>query len=143
MRADWPNLGALAPADVDTLTQGKPIVTSALTLAEHGQQANGRTKQMRIIDRVSLQSVMVMLFAVIALSRVSLTYASDPRNWDPDKLANWVDRRVRQLQPTGNERRIDEIGWAKTILEAEQLAQEHKRPIFLFTYAGNIDTGRC
>ena len=98
---------------------------------------------MRIIDRVSLQSVMVMLFAVIALSRVSLTYASDPRNWDPDKLANWVDRRVRQLQPTGNERRIDEIGWAKTILEAERLAREYKRPIFLFTYNGNIDTGRC
>jgi|SRR6516225_2075528 hypothetical protein len=99
---------------------------------------------MRIIDRVSLQAVMVMmLFAVIALSMVSLTSASNARYSDPDKLARWVDHRVHQLQPTRDERRIDEIGWAKTILEAERLAREYKRPIFLFTYAGNIDTGRC
>jgi len=98
---------------------------------------------MRIIDRVSIQVVKVMLFAVIALSGVLLTYASNSRYSNPEKLANWVDRRIRQLQPTRDERRIDEIGWAKTILEAEQLAQEHKRPIFLFTYDGNIDTGRC
>ena len=98
---------------------------------------------MRIIDRVSLQAVMALLFAVIALSRVSLTSASHARYSDPNKLARWVDHRVRQLQPTRDERRIDEIGWAKTILEAERLAREYKRPIFLFTYAGNIDTGRC
>jgi len=98
---------------------------------------------MRIIDRVSLQAVMALLFAVIALSRVSLTSASHARYSDPDKLARWVDHRVRQLQPTRDERRIDEIGWAKTVLEAERLAGEYKRPIFLFTYAGNIDTGRC
>ena len=98
---------------------------------------------MRIIDRVSLQAVTVTLLAVIALSRMSFTSASNARYSAPDKLANWVDRRVRQLQPARDERRIDEIGWAKTILEAERLAREYKRPIFLFTYNGNIDTGRC
>ena len=98
---------------------------------------------MRIIDRVPVQGVTVMLFAVIVLGRISLTSASNARYSDPDKLAKWVDRRVRQLQPTKDERRIDEIGWAKTVLEAERLAREYKRPIFLFTYDGNIDTGRC
>jgi len=98
---------------------------------------------MRTIDRVSVQAATVVLFAGIALSGELITYASNSRYSDPEKLANWVDRRIRQLQPTRDERRIDEIGWAKTILGAEQLAQDHKRPIFLFTYDGNIDTGRC
>jgi hypothetical protein len=86
---------------------------------------------------------LVTAWAVVATWGVLLTYAAGPGDMGPEKLANWVDHHVRELQPSREERRIDEIGWAKTIVEAEQLAQEHNRPIFLFTYDGRIDTGRC
>jgi hypothetical protein len=60
-----------------------------------------------------------------------------------DSLVNDVQERVRKLQPTRSERRFDEIGWASSILQAEEVAARVNRPIFLFTYNGNIDTGRC
>lgn len=60
-----------------------------------------------------------------------------------DKLANWVRQRVHQCQPTREERRLDEIGWARNILEAERLAKQYTRPVFLFTHDGRIATGRC
>ena len=48
----------------------------------------------------------------------------------------WVEKRVEEWQPTKEERAFDEIGWAKDLREAERLAKEHGRPIFLFTYSG-------
>ena len=59
-------------------------------------------------------------------------------------LAAWVDRRVRDWQPSREERRFDEIGWARDIRTAERLAKEHGRPVFLFTYDGAcLATYRC
>ena len=55
----------------------------------------------------------------------------------------WVEKRVQELQPATRERRIDEIGWASDIRQAERLAGEHNRPVFLFTHDGHINTGRC
>jgi hypothetical protein len=61
---------------------------------------------------------------------------------DTDDLS-WVEQRVRDWQPTAEERRFDEIGWAPTIREAERLAREHDRPVFLFTHDGHMAIGRC
>jgi hypothetical protein len=58
-------------------------------------------------------------------------------------VADWVAKRVRALQPSRAERRIDQIGWAEGILEAERIAKQVNRPVFLFTYDGRIETGRC
>ena len=55
----------------------------------------------------------------------------------------WVRERVQELEPTAKERRIDEIGWAGGIREAERLAKQNNRPVFLFTHDGRINTGRC
>ncbi len=55
----------------------------------------------------------------------------------------WVEKRIQELQPAPRERRIDEIGWASDIREAERLAGENSRPVFLFTHDGHINTGRC
>jgi hypothetical protein len=55
----------------------------------------------------------------------------------------WVEKRVRELEPAARERRIDEIGWASDLRQAERLAAEHSRPVFLFTHDGHINTGRC
>ena len=55
----------------------------------------------------------------------------------------WVEERVRELQPKAEEKRFDEIGWAADIREAKRLAQEHQRPVFLFTHDGRMNIGRC
>jgi hypothetical protein len=54
-----------------------------------------------------------------------------------------VERRVRQWQPTAEERRFDEIGWAADIREAIRLARRLGRPVFLFTHDGHMNVGRC
>ncbi|OAI42293.1 hypothetical protein AYO40_00175 [Planctomycetaceae bacterium SCGC AG-212-D15] len=54
-----------------------------------------------------------------------------------------LDHRLQDLHPTPAERRIDAIGWARDIPDALRLAREHNRPVFLFTFEGNIGTGRC
>jgi hypothetical protein len=69
--------------------------------------------------------------------------AAAPRPADPAQWPAWVDRRVDDLQPLPQERKFDRIGWSRTILDAEKLAKEHGRPIFLFTHDGRINTGRC
>jgi len=56
---------------------------------------------------------------------------------------DWVETRIQGLEPTAKERRIDEIGWAKDLREAERLAKQNNRPVFLFTHDGRINTGRC
>jgi hypothetical protein len=60
-----------------------------------------------------------------------------------DSLVSHVEKRVHELQPTRDERRFDQIGWAPGILAAEKRAREMGRPMFLFTYDGKIETGRC
>jgi hypothetical protein len=74
------------------------------------------------------------------LATVTLLSAGMP---DDKHLVDWVQKRVRGLQPSRAERRIDEIGWAHGILEAEGLARALNRPVFLFTHDGRIETGRC
>jgi hypothetical protein len=60
-----------------------------------------------------------------------------------DELAR-VEKRVQDLQPTHEERRFDDIGWAKGILHGLALARESKRPVIVHTYNdGRIGEGRC
>jgi hypothetical protein len=60
----------------------------------------------------------------------------------PDEAA-WVRQRVQELQPSAEERRLDQIGWAGGLRDALQLAREHSRPVFLFTHDGRMAIGRC
>lgn len=54
-----------------------------------------------------------------------------------------VDRIVEELAPTPDERRFDEIGWARDIREGRRLSRESGRPLFLFTHDGRMAVGRC
>jgi hypothetical protein len=54
-----------------------------------------------------------------------------------------VQSRVAELQPKAEEKRFDEIGWAKDIRESLRLAKQHRRPVFLFTHDGRMNIGRC
>jgi len=83
----------------------------------------------------------VCTVAACVVAAVTVNRAEDSQKSAPD-LA-WVQDRVQKLEPTAKERRIDEIGWAGSIREAERLAKENKRPVFLFTHDGRINTGRC
>ena len=83
--------------------------------------------------------------------RINFTMAAcivalDARSAEPHPGARdlaWVEKRTQELEPAARERRIDEIGWASDIRQAERLAAEHNRPVFLFTHDGHINTGRC
>jgi hypothetical protein len=54
-----------------------------------------------------------------------------------------IDRRVAEWEPTADEKRFDQIGWCTSLLQAEKLARQHQRPIFLFTHDGRMNVGRC
>jgi len=54
-----------------------------------------------------------------------------------------IEKRIDELQPTPAEKRFDEIGWAKDIRHARQLASQLNRPVFLFTHDGRMNLGRC
>ena len=54
-----------------------------------------------------------------------------------------VRQRIQELQPTPGEKRFDEIGWTGGIREAERLARERHRAVFLFTHDGHMNVGRC
>lgn len=84
----------------------------------------------------------VVVFAMVA----SVCFSAPPAKQKPvgDKeLARWVDERVQEWQPSQDEKKFDEIGWAHSLLEAQRLAKEHERPIFWFTHDGKMQIGRC
>jgi len=53
-----------------------------------------------------------------------------------------IERRVREWKPLPEERRFDEIGWARDLREALRLSRESGRPVFLLTQSGRINLGR-
>jgi hypothetical protein len=79
---------------------------------------------------------------LLALSAVLLAGAAENFLKD-DKLVASVEGKVRKVLPTRAEKRFDEIGWAPSIIAGEAIAAKLNRPMFLFTYNGKIDTGRC
>jgi hypothetical protein len=83
--------------------------------------------------------VAATLLTVVAAATIR---AEDRRIADRD-IAEWVKKRVRDWQPTAEERRFDEIGWVADIRTALKLAKEHDRPVFLFTHDGHMAVGRC
>jgi hypothetical protein len=82
-------------------------------------------------------TVLSALTVVLAGTAAAENFLTD------DKLVSQVEKRVHELQPTRDDRKLDLVGWAPDILVAERLARTSNRPIFLFTYDGDIGTGRC
>lgn len=56
---------------------------------------------------------------------------------------SWIDKKIEDLQPKSSEKKFDQIGWVRELREAERLAKEHGRGVFLFTHDGRMATGRC
>jgi hypothetical protein len=78
------------------------------------------------------------LLLTAGLASAGLLAADRQESSDAALMAR-VDRRVEAWQPTREERRLDEIGWAPDLREAFRLARQHHRPIFLFTYSGSTN----
>jgi len=74
--------------------------------------------------------VLALLLAALRLPAADLSFEA-------------VQQRVAALQPRAEEKRFDEIGWAKDIRDAQRLAKQHNRPVFLFTHDGRMNIGRC
>jgi len=83
------------------------------------------------------------LLAAFFLSIAFLGFAATMSDMDDDKFIAWVQKRVQEAQPTRAERKFDQVGWAKDVLDAERLAKIHNRPVFLFTHDGRVNWGRC
>jgi hypothetical protein len=86
------------------------------------------------------QAVLSLLAVAAAFGLLSA--ADRPAVADKD-VKTFVDQRVEEWHPTADERRFDEVGWSTSLVEAERLAKEHKRPVFLFTHDGKMNVGRC
>jgi hypothetical protein len=59
----------------------------------------------------------------------------------PNEFAK-IDRWIQDWQPTAEDRRMEEIGWAKDIPEAIRLSKKNGRPVFVFIHKGRINIGR-
>jgi hypothetical protein len=79
----------------------------------------------------------------VALAAPTAGRSADLKPVADADLKDWVDQRVKERQPTTEDRRFDQIGWFKDIRTAEKLAQEHHRLLFLFTHDGRMNVGRC
>ena len=84
-----------------------------------------------------------ILIAALAVAIHGPLAAVDEKSLTDHEVAAWVRQRVQDWQPTAADRPFDEIGWARDIREAERLAREHDRPVFLFTQDGHMAVGRC
>ncbi len=84
----------------------------------------------------------IIAIGLLASGEVPFLQAQDKRLTDAE-VARWVAKRVQDWQPTADERRFDDIGWAPSIGEALRLGKKHNRPVFLFTHDGRIAIGRC
>jgi hypothetical protein len=91
-----------------------------------------------------VQSRAIWLLAAVGLCPAPAGGAEEmPAPPSDGEVAAWVAKRVEERQPSADEKRFDEVGWARDLRTAIRLGKEHGRPIFLFTMDGRINTGRC
>jgi hypothetical protein len=79
-----------------------------------------------------------LLTSILIFCSTAFMFATD----ETRDVPTWVQARVEALRPTAADRKFDEIGWANSIVDAEKLARQNNRPVFLFTQNGRIEIGR-
>jgi hypothetical protein len=89
------------------------------------------------------RAVAALAAAVLGLAALAAQAPGEEKRLADRDVADWVQKRVQDWQPTAEDRRFDEIGWAKDLRTAERLARDNNRPVFLFTHDGHIAVGRC
>jgi hypothetical protein len=84
----------------------------------------------------------VLLIAALVVGGIATTTLAKDRLSDA-KIVRWVEKTVAERQPPADDKRFDEIGWVTDIRSAIALGTEYKRPIYLMTVDGQVNTGRC
>jgi len=82
-----------------------------------------------------------MAAAAILSTAAALWSGGVPDDVRPPEFAR-IDEKIREWQPRPEERRFDEIGWAKNLTEAIRLARESGRGVFIVAHVGHLNTGR-
>ena len=82
-----------------------------------------------------------MAAAAVLSTAAALWWGNVPEEPRPPEFTK-IDEKVKAWQPMPEERRFDQIGWAKSVPEALRLAKEHDRPLFVMAHVGRINTGR-
>jgi hypothetical protein len=82
-----------------------------------------------------------MAAAAILSTAAALWWGNVPDDPRPPEFSK-IDEKVKAWQPVPEERRFDEIGWAKDLPEARRLAKEHDRPVFMVAHVGRLNLGR-
>ncbi len=77
------------------------------------------------------------IFATLFLG-LMLTAGDD----DAKRDEAWVAKRVQQIKESDTTE-WRKVPWVASLLDARRVSGEEKKPIFLFTHDGNIETGRC
>ncbi len=80
-----------------------------------------------------------MRFAIVMLVGAAASAAAPGQELDVGR----IDKRIADWQPTGAERRFDDIGWAPDLCTALKAGKVHARPVFVFTHDGRMQFGRC
>jgi RNA polymerase sigma-70 factor (ECF subfamily) len=82
-----------------------------------------------------------MAAAAILTTAAALWSGGVPDDPRPPEFSK-VDEKVREWLPRPEERRFDEIGWAKNLTDALPLAKQSGRGIFVVAHVGHLNTGR-
>jgi hypothetical protein len=94
-------------------------------------------------EQIVIQFFRSFQHAFILLALTACQAAAEEKSESVQELRTRIDRQIADWQPTADEKRFDQIGWCTSLLEAEKMAREHHRPIFLFTHDGRMNVGRC
>lgn len=86
---------------------------------------------------------MLRLIAILAATTILLVCRISNAEVSDHYLVSWVEQRVEKLELQFSGRPMDKIGWAESLGQALAAAEEHNRPVFLFTLEGHMNTGRC
>jgi hypothetical protein len=130
------NLRSASVAKVSSLRGIEPVETFKVCRLEIGDTAGWKPALQPLDVRIPaglLRSFVVSVFTLLLASLCA----------NAELSFEAVQSRVAELQPRAEEKRFDEIGWAKDIRDAQRLAKEHNRPGFLFTHDGRMNIGRC
>jgi len=85
----------------------------------------------------------MMSIAVLrTLALLGAMAVQEPAKTPPGDDFARIDQWIRDWQPTAEDRRFEEIGWAKDIPDAIRLSKQHARPVFVFTHKGRMNLGR-
>ena len=82
-----------------------------------------------------------MAAAAIFSTAAALWWGNVPDDPRPPEFSK-IDEKVKAWLPVPEERRFDEIGWAKDLPEARRLSKQHDRPLFVVAHVGKLNLGR-